>query len=183
MEKYAKLMKGLEMCAGPKCCLDGCPYYGETRGGMTCRARLLADAAITINNESALRESAEEGLRNAVEELGKLNEDLEKAVEGRRSVEAHRDAIESDRADITRERNKLRAENESLRRVNRDLDYQLASVQHDMLKDETDRPSACDKELVEEVGKLIAQANSQEGKADTLEWFLREWFREGGFQS
>ena len=74
MEKYAKLMKGLEMCAGPKCCLDGCPYYGETRGGMTCRARLLADAAITINNESALRESAEEGLRNAVEELGKLKE-------------------------------------------------------------------------------------------------------------
>lgn len=73
MEKYAKLMKGLEVCAGPDCCKDGCPYYGKTTGNMTCRARLLADAAIAINNELALRESAEEGLQNAVERLGELD--------------------------------------------------------------------------------------------------------------
>lgn len=70
MEKYAKLMKGLEVCAGPDCCKDGCPYYGKTTGDMTCRARLLADASSAINNERALRESAEKKMRNAVETLG-----------------------------------------------------------------------------------------------------------------
>ena len=53
MEKYAKLLKGLEMCAGPECCKDGCPYYGETTGGTTCRARLLMDASVAVMNERA----------------------------------------------------------------------------------------------------------------------------------
>lgn len=82
MEKYAKLMKGLEMCAGPDCCKDACPYYGETRGSMTCRARLLKDASIAIMNErssavAALqdREAAEnenEVLRERCREKDKL---------------------------------------------------------------------------------------------------------------
>ena len=82
MEKYAKLLKGLEVCAGPSCCMEGCPYYGETRGSMTCRARLLKDASIAIMNErssavAALqdREAAEkenEVLRERCREKDKL---------------------------------------------------------------------------------------------------------------
>lgn len=80
MEKYAKLMKGLEMCAGPECCKDGCPYYGETRGGKTCRAWLLLDAKIAINNEQALHESAHKDLevmRERCKEKQKIINDLE----------------------------------------------------------------------------------------------------------
>ena len=47
MEKYGKLFKGLEMCAGPDCNPE-CPYHGETRGGKTCRAWLLNDAAAAL---------------------------------------------------------------------------------------------------------------------------------------
>lgn len=161
MEKYAKLLKGLEVCAGPECGIQ-CPYHGETRGGMTCRARLLADAAITINNESALRESAEEGLRNAVEKLGELDSINTTICAEREKLRADVNDLEAANNTYRTERDKLAADNMELRK--------------------TDRPSACDKELVEEVGKLIAQAKYQEGKADALEWFLREWFREGGFQ-
>lgn len=50
MEKYEKLFKGLEMCAGPECSPE-CPYHGETRGGKTCRAWLLNDAAVALVGE------------------------------------------------------------------------------------------------------------------------------------
>lgn len=53
MEKYEKLFKGLEMCAGPECSTD-CPYHGETRGGKTCRAWLLNDAALALAGEEIL---------------------------------------------------------------------------------------------------------------------------------
>lgn len=192
MEKYAEIMKGLEMCAGPECCKNGCPYYDMTTVGMTCRARLLLDANVALNNERALRESAEEGLKNAVEELGKLHADvddleavtntlraerdglrleLESANEMRRSVEAHRDAIESDRADITRERDNLRqsivvlAKERDALRIERDaLRAKMATTS----QDKTDRPSVCEHGLAEEVGKLVAHANYQQGRADAL---------------
>lgn len=50
MEKYEKLFKGLELCAGPECSTE-CPYHGETRGGKTCRAWLLNDAAVALAGE------------------------------------------------------------------------------------------------------------------------------------
>lgn len=52
MEKYEKLFKGLKMCAGPECS-EECPYHGETRGGKTCRAWLLNDAAAALALEKA----------------------------------------------------------------------------------------------------------------------------------
>lgn len=53
MEKYAKLFKGLEMCAKPDCNPE-CPYHGETRGGKTCRSWLLNDAAAALATEEGL---------------------------------------------------------------------------------------------------------------------------------
>lgn len=190
MEKYAKLMKGLEVCAGPECCKDGCPYYGETRGGKTCRAWLLNDAAAAIANElgcaadaveamddleaecNALR-TERDGLRKATERrdkqllemrelLNRKNDKIHELLAERDKLLLNVDDLEAANNTYRTERDKLAADNMELRK--------------------TDRPSACDKELVEEVGKLIAQAKYQEGKADALEWFLREWFREGGFQ-
>ncbi len=122
MEKYAKLLKGLEVCAGPECCKDGCPYYNTTTGGMTCRARLLLDASVAIMNE---RSSAVAALQD-------------------------RDAVEK--------------ENDVLRERCREKDKLTEPLE----EDKTDRPSACDKELMQEVGKLIGQAKYQEGRADAL---------------
>lgn len=56
MEKYEKLFRGLEMCAGPECCTE-CPYHGETRGGKTCRAWLLKDAAVALADLSGRNEA------------------------------------------------------------------------------------------------------------------------------
>ena len=150
MEKYAKLMKGLEVCAGPECCKDGCPYYGETTGGMTCRARLLMDARIAIDNEQALHESAEEGLRNAVEELGKLNADVDDLEAANNTIRAERDGMRIELAKMAEERTTL-----------------LNEI-HTMRHGETDRPSVEDKELMAEVCKMICEAKYQEGRADAL---------------
>lgn len=146
MEKYAKLLKSLEVCAGPECGIQ-CPYHGETRGGMTCRSRLLLDASIAINNEQALHESADEGLQNAVEELGKLTEE--------------RDNLRASLAVLAKERDNLRTERDCLR-------TKLAEMHHD----KTDRPSVFSNEVLEKVGKLIAQAKYQEGRADAFEFVV-----------
>ncbi len=62
MEKYEKLFKGLEMCAGPDCNPE-CPYHGETRGGKTCRAWLLNDAAAALAvEEHGAQKKPEPGL-------------------------------------------------------------------------------------------------------------------------
>lgn len=55
MEKYARLFKGLELCAKPDCSAE-CPYHGETRGGKTCRAWLLTDAAAALAGEESRAE-------------------------------------------------------------------------------------------------------------------------------
>ena len=73
MEKYEKLFKGLEMCAGLECSID-CPYHGETRGGKTCRAWLLNDAAVALAHE----DSRAEGYESECEYLRERADDLEK---------------------------------------------------------------------------------------------------------
>ena len=57
VDKYEKLFKGLEMCAGPDCNPE-CPYHGEPRGGKTCRAWLLHDAAAALAVEVEAAELA-----------------------------------------------------------------------------------------------------------------------------
>lgn len=141
MEKYAKLMKGLEVCAGPDCCKDGCPYYGKTTGGMTCRARLLLDAKIAINNEQALRESAEE-------EMARLHVDVDDLEAANNTIRAERDGMRVELAKMAEERTTL-----------------LNEI-HTMRQGETDRPSVEDKELMAEVCKMICEAKYQEGRAD-----------------
>lgn len=90
MEKYAKLMKGLEVCAGPDCCKDGCPYYGKTTGGMTCRARLLLDANIAINNEHARADAAED-------EMARLHADVDDLEAAANTLRADRDGMRAER--------------------------------------------------------------------------------------
>jgi len=176
MEKYAKLLKGLEVCAGPDCCKDGCPYYGKTTGGMTCRARLLADAAIAINNEQTLRKSAEEGLRNVVEALDiaetvnnniradreSLSKELEKVDEGYRSMTNELARLHADVDDLEAANNTLRAERDGLR------------IELEMLrKGKTDRPSVgiegstaywCGRAdaLAEVVSSIVGEASGHE---------------------
>lgn len=191
MEKYAKLMKGLEVCAGPTCCKDGCPYYGKTTGSMTCRARLLLDANIAITNEQGRAEEAKEQLADAIEELDeerltnsnleaendKLREEakwacneLEKVVEARRSVEAHRDAIASDREEITRERDKLREDNKTLHADVDDLKAATNALRADRdgMRAERDAYANECKALTREVNILHERCQVQQNEINAL---------------
>lgn len=51
-KKNSKIMKALGCCANVDMagCKE-CPYNGETRGGKTCRAWLLVDAAFVLEHE------------------------------------------------------------------------------------------------------------------------------------
>lgn len=177
MEKYAKLMKGLEVCAGPECGIQ-CPYHGETRGGKTCRAWLLNDAAAAIANEEAGSETLQELLQNAEAERDKLHADVELLEDANNAYRVERDKLAGDNMELRKECDMMATRCTVLQNEINALVLKMGG-KHD---GKTDRPSVCDRELMEEVGKLIAQAKYQEGKADALEWFLREWFREGGFQ-
>ena len=166
MEKYAKLMKGLEMCAGPDCCKDACPYYGETRGGKTCRAWLLNDAAAAIANEEAGSETLQELLRNAEAERDKQAKECEELKDYALALEkegqearAERDKLHVDVDDLEAAANTLRAERDGLRievermKVENEIMRQRCQVQQNeinalLLKTgKTDRPSAPDIEL------------------------------------
>ena len=197
MEKYAKLMKGLEICAGPDCSTE-CPYHGVHAAGRTCRSWLLSDAAAAIANEEAGSETLQELLHDTEAELQDTKEALETATaecetleERARSVEAHRDAIESDRADITRERNDLRIKLANITEqrnkfaadnVELHKECEMSIMRYQALQGEinalmskigkqeekTDRPSAISDDLEKQIGELVAHANYQQGRADAL---------------
>lgn len=194
MEKYAKLLKGLEKCAGPECCKDGCPYYGETRGGKTCRAWLLNDAAAAIENEEAGSDTLLELLHDTEAERDELKEHaivLERVRTERDVLHKKLDKLNQDYTFVIKQRDELAADNNVLKEHCQESTKRLSDIiaankalidERDAMRkrvveltekleaaeDETDRPSVCDKELMAEVGKLIAQAKYQEGRADTL---------------
>lgn len=115
MEKYDKLFKGLEMCAGPECCKDGCPYYGETRGGKTCRAWLLHDAMLALADLYGRNESQACDIRcwkarveqknEAIQCLIGERDDLRKALE----TKTDRPAVCSDAVEMAGNAAKLLA--------------------------------------------------------------------------
>lgn len=156
MDKYSKLMKGLEKCAGPECCKDGCPYYGETTGGMTCRARLLLDAGVAIVKEQG-RAIAAEAERDA------LHTDVD-------DLEAATNTLRTERDGMRIELAKLAAENNTMHERCQVQQNEINALVLKLGKQEgeTDRPSVCNAEIMEEVGRLIAEAKYQEGRADTL---------------
>lgn len=192
MEKYAKLLKGLEKCAGPECCKDGCPYYNTTTGGMTCRARLLLDANIAITNEQARAVEAEEQLQDTKEALDTVKAEYEALEESARSVSAHRDAIDRDREEVYQHRNRLIKENEVLQGALDNLGkaHQNLCTVRDALAAEnkalhneidalvlkmggkqdgkTDRPSVCSDDLAEKCETYRAEANYWTGRAEGL---------------
>ena len=86
MDKYEKLFKGMEMCAGPDCNPE-CPYHGETRGGKTCRAWLLHDAAAAIANEEAGSDTLLELLHNTEAERDKLAADNKAVREAYKEID------------------------------------------------------------------------------------------------
>lgn len=155
-KKYAEIVKAVSVCAGPDCGPQ-CPYHGKSVGTKTCRALLLEDTVQALVSEEERAEKADERIIS-------LNADIDDLEAANNTIRAERDGMRIELAKMAEERTTL-----------------LNEI-HTMCQSKTDRPSARDKELTEEVGKLIAQAKYQEGKADALEWFLREWFREGGFQ-
>lgn len=174
MEKYAKLLKGLEMCARPECCMDGCPYYGETRGGTTCRARLLKDASIAIMNE---RSSAVAALqdREAVEKendvLRERCREKDKLCQEREELKEYALALEKEGQEARTERDKLAADNKAVREAYKEIDIELHHAQQrekELLKDKTDQPSAISDDLAKQIGELVAHANYQQGRADAL---------------
>jgi predicted RNase H-like nuclease (RuvC/YqgF family) len=170
MEKYAKLMKGLEMCAGPDCCKDACPYYNETAAGRTCRSWLLSDAAAAIANEEAGSETLQELLHNTEAERDTLAANIGAIKETNNALRNRMEEIRERRNAIEDERNILQTKVSELTREVNALHERCQVQQNEInaLVLKTDRPSACDKELMEDVGKLIAQAKYQEGRADAL---------------
>jgi len=85
VDKYKKLFKALELCAGPECCTE-CPYHGKTEGSTTCRARLLRDASVAIVVEEAGRQGAEIERDALRDEVAALAEALELAEDDDRPV-------------------------------------------------------------------------------------------------
>lgn len=156
MEKYAKLMKGLEVCAGPECCKDGCPYYGETTVGMTCRARLLRDAEIAINNEQALHESAEEALAHRNEDVARLQADA--------------DNREAAYKTIRNERDKLRQECEELKEYALALEKegQEARANGDKLREELATVNNKYRQMTVELSRLHADVDDLEAANNTI---------------
>lgn len=92
VDKYAKLFKGLEMCAGPDCSTD-CPYHGETRGGKTCRAWLLNDALVAIANKEAENQALAEEVNRIAVERDKLNENMTCIIRQRDDMAEARDVL------------------------------------------------------------------------------------------
>lgn len=159
MEKYAKLMKGLEKCAGPECCKDGCPYYGETRGGNTCRAWLLHDAAAAIANEEAGSDTLLELLHN---------------------TEAERDNVAAEVDHLEAEKNAYRTERDKLAEKCAALEKKVAHITTDRdalralrcpPKKDTDRPSVSDDALKSEYKR---------GYLDAMEYCFRELCKRAG---
>lgn len=121
MEKYAKLMKGLEMCAGPDCCKDGCPYYGETRGGKTCRAWLLHDAAAAIANEEAGSDTLLELLHNTEAERDKMAAEVDHLEAEKNAYRTERDELDKGLTLVIQHRDELAADKNALREENKSL--------------------------------------------------------------
>lgn len=80
MDKYEKLFKGLEMCAGPDCNPE-CPYHGETRGGKTCRAWLLNDAAAALASEESLAYAYKVQMKEANKHIDAMEAESQKKPE------------------------------------------------------------------------------------------------------
>lgn len=169
MEKYAKLMKGLEICAGPDCSTE-CPYHGVHAAGRTCRSWLLSDAAAAIANEEAGSETLQELLHNTEAERDKLAADVDHLEAENNAYRTERDALRDGLDNLGKAYKNLCSVRDGLNAENNALHDEIDALVRKIGKQEekTDRPSACDKELMEEVGKLIGQAKYQEGRADAL---------------
>lgn len=182
MDKYAKLMKGLEVCAGPDCCKDGCPYYGETVGGTTCRARLLLDAKIAIDNEQALRESAEE-------EMARLHADVDDLEAANNTYRAERDGLKEYALVLEKEGQEARAKcdklNQELTAVIQHRDELAADIHHiretredlikanekvrgnnEELRKECDMMATRCTVLQNEINALVLKFGKQDGETD-----------------
>ena len=154
MEKYEKLFKGLEMCAGPEC-HEECPYHGETRGGKTCRAWLLNDAAVALASEESRAEAC-------MTERDKLNQDI---------------------TFIIQQRDNLAADNNVLRTVKAELDEELHRTQQReaaLLKGEVvskpEKPQKPEPGLAETMDialKATMRAEYWRGQAEAMKEFMR----------
>lgn len=191
-----KLNKGLITCAGPDCG-EECPYRDETKGGKTCRAWLLTDAQVAIAakeaENAALAEEVEritaerDNLRKECEELKEYALALEKeGQEARANVDKLRkecDTLLGKLNYLAEERDKLRTDNDDLEAVVKTLQERCQVQQNEINalllragEDKTDRKSVSD--MAEEVGKLVAHANYQQGRADALWDFIEKYFFE-----
>jgi len=142
------LLKAMETCAGPECG-TGCPYKDKSKGGKSCRTVLLEDAMAALVKDKGDIDDLEAAARTVCEERDKLNKDLTFVIQQRDELAADKEMLRIDRDALREEITKMTEKREA-------TEY------------ETDRPSVCDGKLAEEVGKLIAQAKYQEGRADTL---------------
>lgn len=198
MEKYEKLFKGLEMCAGPECSTD-CPYHGETRGGKTCRAWLLNDAAAAILNEEAGGDTLMELLHNTEAERDELAKECEELKDYALAVEkegqearAERDKLNENMTCIIRQRDDLAADKEALRVANEDL-WAENKIIHERCQVQQNEINALvlklgeGKEPKQEPGleetmnvalKATMQAEYWRGQANAMKGFLRELFED-----
>lgn len=157
------LLKAMEVCAGPDCS-TACPYKDKSRGGKSCRTVLLEDAMAALVKDKNDLDEMEAEYKTIHEERGTLYA-LNKAMEeDNRSVRAHRDAIAADQAALTVENRTLRERCQVQQNEINAMVLKMGGKQDG----KTDRPSVCDRELMQEAGKLIAQAKYQEGRADAL---------------
>lgn len=147
MDGYPRLMKGLEMCAGPECSNE-CPYYGETGGGRTCRSWLLHDASAAIINEQGKAEAA---------------------LQDRDAVEAENDSLR----ERCKEKDKLLADLHTRCQVQQN---EINALVLRLGKAEGQKPEPVLLEAVEGATSLIGEASYWHGYADALKWYIHDRF-------
>lgn len=164
MDKYAKLFKGLEMCAGPDCGTD-CPYNGETRGGKTCRVWLLNDALAAIAAKEAENQALAEEVNRIAVERDKLNENLTCIIQ-------HRDDLAADKEVLRVECNTLRERCQVQQNEINALVLRLGEAETEK------KPTPGLAEAAKAVMHAVKDAEYWHGQADALKWCLHGRFED-----
>ena len=172
MEKYAKLMKGLETCAGPDCSTE-CPYYGKARVGKSCRVLLLEDAMEAIANEEAGSETLQELLHNAEAERDRLHADVDHLEAENNAYRTERDALRNGLDNLGKAYKNLCTVRDGLNAENNALHDEIDALVRKIGKQEekTDRPSVSEDALKNEYKR---------GYLDAMEYCFRELCKRAG---
>jgi len=162
MDKYTEIIKAMAECAGPDCGLT-CPYKDKSAGGKSCRALLLEDAMQAIVGEEARADAAEADRNRLIDDAANLEAAYKTVREEREELDKALTCVIQHRDELLHAKDTLRERCQVQQNEINALVLKLGKQE-----DETDRPSVCSDDMAKQIGELVAHANYQQGRADTL---------------